>query len=293
MVFDMVAFCKDFHIDYTFEGKNVSRGWMGLQDVFSSGDEGYHLGWNLSGNYLYSWKTGGHSLRSYLSEVAPHTPYDTLIERYGDEYAFVERMRKVPKAKKLDFDFPELNDAAKKYLAGRGFDPEYVASRYGLRWGGLFGPWRYRIIAPIYQDGQLVSYQGRTISKVEEMRYKFLPVEESVVDPKKCLWGLDECKKRHVLVTEGIYDAMKLGDDAVAVMGISTTEVQARKLSRFDTVYFLYDPEPDAQRRAKKFASQVASLGHSTCMIIDTEEMHDLGDTPLEGIRALRARIGV
>lgn len=294
MVFNFIDYFNTYNIPFVTERGNLSRGWMAATDCPWCGSyEKYHLGIPPDGSYTYCWACGHHSLKSTIHTLTPHADVEAVIEEFGDSFMFVERLKKTPHAEKLEWDFPECNKAARAYLKGRGFDPDDVITRYGLRFGGIFGEWAFRIIAPIYQDGRLVSWQGRHISNDGVGKYKFLSVERSVVDPKDCLWNIDTCRKSHVLVTEGIYDGMKLGADTCAVMGITTTEAQARRLAGYKRVILLYDPEDEAQRRAESFAAKISSMGSASVEVIDTERPYDLGATSFEEIAEIRKELGV
>ena len=48
-----------------------------------------------------------------------------------------------------------------KYLKSRGLDPEQLQSIYDIRGTGVAGKYKFRVIAPIYYRGRVVSYQGR------------------------------------------------------------------------------------------------------------------------------------
>ncbi len=45
----------------------------------------------------------------------------------------------------------------------RNFDPNYLVSEWGLLSTGVLGEFKFRILAPVYFKGQLVSYQCRDL----------------------------------------------------------------------------------------------------------------------------------
>jgi len=292
----MIRFCEDNHIDCTLHGKNVSRGWIGLQDPWKSHDTGYHLGWNLSGCYLYSWSTGGHSLFSWMKTVAPNVDFSTALETYGDVY--IDRRadwgKKTAQAETLNFPFEPLGKVARKYLTGRGFDSDLLEEKYRIRDGGIIGDWRFRIMIPFYYDKALVTFQGRDYTGKQEIRYKFLSIEASVINPKHVFYNMDNSTKDKVILTEGVFDCIRLagdGGDVIASLGIATSEPQLRLLkARYKTVHICYDPEQSAQIRAKKLAEKLSAIGVAV-NVWDTEKAYDLGDTSDEEAREIKKEI--
>ena len=294
MVFDFLKYFDDNGIEYVTSASNLSQSWIAALDCPWCNSIGKnHLGIPPDSSRSYCWACGGHGLENTIRKLTPNKDVDDILDAYGDGYAFVNRLNKpVTHATKVEWDFPPLTKEARKYLAKRGFDPDYTEEHFGLRWGGITGPWAYRILVPIYQEGVLVSYQGRTISKLESVRYKTLDKEASVIDPKNALMGIDRCTGHTVVVTEGPFDHMKWGDGSVSVLGISTTETQARRLAQFRRVILLYDPEPVAQARAKKFGAKIASLGKASVEVVDTELDDDLGAMSYDEIDKLKEELG-
>jgi len=297
MKFDMESFCKDHGIDYSYEGKQISRGWMGLQDVVNKpSDTEYHLAWNIAGNYLNSWISGGMSLRSYLKTVCPQTPYDTLMEQYGDEYQFIHRLEKRQNATQLDFNFEPLSEVAKQYLRRRNFDPDMLASKYGLRWGGIFGDWAFRIIIPIYFDGRVVSWQGRIIRDSPDIpRYLTLSIEKSLVDPKSVLFNEQNVKGDTAVVVEGPMNTFRWGDGAVASLGTSFTEEQVRRLATYKRVLILFDCEKTAQVKAHRLATRLAALGVPDVQVVDMEFSgdKDIAECNDEEIKEIKKKLDI
>jgi DNA primase len=104
-----------------------------------------------------------------------------------------------------------------------------------------------------------------------------------VINPKHILFNLDNCRHDYVIITEGVFDCIRLAGDyctnVAATMGISTSEEQVRLLAdRFKTVYICFDPEIVAQDRARKLGAKLSMLGVNV-KVIDTEKPYDLGDT--------------
>jgi len=169
--------------------------------------------------------------------------------------------RKVALATEIDLPGAELQSIHKKYLRRRKFSPDFLEKTYGLRGTGVTGDWKFRIIIPFYFRGQLVSYQGRDITGRQELRYKTLAVEKSIVDPKHLLYNIDNCREETICVVEGAFDAMRLGPSFAATFGTSMTEFQIKLLAAYRKVIFLFDPEPEAQAKADQAATKLSSFG--------------------------------
>lgn len=294
-MFDMLSFAKDYGLDYTLRGKNIGPGWLGLQCPYHS-DTGYHLGFNISGGYSYCWKCGGHSVESIIMEYlhCPGHEARALIRLYDTFAINMEGMqKKKAMADSLTLPGESLTKPYNSYLIKRGLDPDEIEEKYKIRAGGIVGEWKYRLIIPIYQEKLLVSYQGRDITGNSDLRYKTLSVEKSVINPKFCLYNLDNAKDfSYIGVCEGVVDVWKLGDGFVATLGTSTTEEQVRKLSRYKNVFIVFDPEPNAQMRARKLGDRIAALG-SKVELIDTGLDHDPGDMTKEEVYYLRKELGI
>ena len=298
MAFDFVSFCKDYGIPYATRGKQISRGWIGLRDVFNkANDTDWHLAGNSAGGYLNSWIDGGHSIKSWLEIVAPDADYHKIMQEYGDEISYVNRLNdKVENATYLEFNFPELPSHARKYIEKRKFDPDELIEKYGLRWGGIVGDFAYRIIIPVYDaTGKMVSYQGRFIGKdcAEIPRYKNLSLEKSLVDPKSILFNENNVVGDTVYVCEGFFNVVRFGQNAVASLGTSFTESQVQALSKYKRCVILFDSEDAAQKKAKKLGVRVSSMGGAKVEVIDLElGDRDIAECTDEEIKEFRRIIG-
>lgn len=294
MTVDLLRILTQHHVDID---TTVNRGWVNVRcPMPSCTDTGKHGGFNLAGGYYHCWKCGSHSLSVVLRKLLrmPGDQVDALIdENQGRLSALAVLNKKTAAATKIEWPGKPLNAGEKKYLRGRGFDPKFLAEYYGIAGGGIGGDWRYRILVPIYQDGKLMSFLGRDITGESNMRYKNLQVEKSVRDPKACLYNLDHCTGDHVHVLEGVTDVWRMGDGFVATLGTTVTAGQTKLLSqRFRKVTFLFDPEPEAQGKARKVGAQLSALGVDV-ELVDLELPYDPGDLSPEEAYDIRKELGV
>jgi len=293
-MFDIVSFCQSYNIPYGHSGI-VSRGRIGIPDMSKGmGDTEFHSAFNPASGTIYSWISGSVPLRTYLEWVCPDVPYTKLLKEYSTEYDYVERIHIRENATSLEYNFPELGRVARRYLEKRGFDVDELITKYKFRDGGFTGDFAYRVIIPIIDtDGRICSYQGRAYAG-QDLRYKTLAIEKSLVDPKKMLFNLNNCNKDYVVCVEGPFDALKFGDNCCATLGTSVTEAQVQLLTKYKKVFIIFDSEEAAQKRARKLADRVSALGVKEVSVIDLEdpESKDLGGMNTDQISKIKEELG-
>lgn len=286
MAFDAIKFLSDYHIRYWTHGKNCQPGWVNITCPFC-GDTSNHLGINLTAGNCFCWKCGGKSLWRIIHTLLPSVNPTDILEEYDDVPRYLTK-RKNAKAIELDLPGDPLTSIAKQYLRKRRFDPDYLESTYNLRYGGITGDWRYRIIIPIYdRRGKLLTYQGRDITGKLEERYKTLAIEKSVVNPKDVFFNIQNATKDVVGVVEGAFDVMRMGDNFICGLGTTLTQNQLLSLTEFSKVVFVFDPEPEAQAKALKYAQALASIDIEA-EVLDIGLDHDPGDCTEDEVKEIR-----
>ena len=291
-MFDIIKVLYNLNVPYTTKGKNLSLGRVGVCCPFC-GDTGYHGAFTEHGEIYTCWKCGCHKTIETLIELSGRDYYGVkiLIEEYDDQLSLIRTLHKKKSCgENLILPGSTLDKPYRDYLIKRKFDPDILIKKYGITAGGPVGEWKFRIIIPIYYEGQLVSWQGRDITGQQELRYKTLSTEKSVVDPKSILYDIDNCKKDYIGVCEGVFDKFRLGDDFVATLGTSMRESQYRLLSIYKKIYIVFDPEETAQLRAKKVAERLSIFGIKV-EIVNTELDHDPGDMTEEEAKNLRKEL--
>lgn len=297
---DWAAFCKAYGVPM----KGVRRGmWLEVRCPFC-GDRKYKGAVNIRSGAYHCWKCGSHGIFDFVSASSGCGTDAKEVYRALDPYRIdggsvmdvvrddgrereqgIIRKEMMKRERGLPVPgSPVVSKAMKRYLRGRGFNANYLIDRYDLRDGGIYGEWAYRIIIPIYVDGKVVSWQGRHIGD-NPMRYKAASLAESL-DIKEELYNLDNCRRRRVIVVEGIFDCWRLGDDCCAVFGISVMDAQIMKLAeRFDEIYFLFDPEEKARRMAEECARKVDMLGKKAYVLdMSDTESGDPGELTAEEV---------
>ena len=208
--------------------------------------------------------------------------------------------KKVAKAEHLDLPGYHLDENEKEYLRGRGFNVEYLESKFHIRGGGIAGEWSYRILIPIYFNHVLVSWTGRSIlpkDVIKELgipRYKNLSIEQSVINSKEIFFNLDNCNGKEVILVEGPMDVLKMGDDCACSLGTSVTRDQELFLiSRFEKVYIAFDNEPAAQEKAKHLGMNLSSAGMKVEVVNICEDFNknDPGELTEEEVRQIKKEL--
>jgi len=130
----------------------------------------------------------------------------------------------------------------KKYLRKRGFD-EDVWRKYALG-GSLEIP--HRVIIPVERD----YWQARAVYKWMQPKY-MNPSEphKDVIFNSRALQYFDE-----VVICEGAFSAMAIGDNGVALIGKEMTEEKGRRLAASPVWKFVIALEPNAWDTISKLA---------------------------------------
>lgn len=132
---------------------------------------------------------------------------------------------------------------------------------------------RNRIIFPIESaSGRVLAFGGRTLGKAGKKVPKYLNSPESPIYHKgEILYGLSWAKnairrEEGALVVEGYMDAVSLGaggiENAVAPLGTSMTQEQARLLARYcSRIYILFDSDPAGLKATFRAADILLTAG--------------------------------
>jgi hypothetical protein len=286
----------DYGIDYSESGVNTSPDFVNTKCIFCDDDPSNHLGWHRGGEYVSCWICGRHTIEKALSNLLSIEYFEAikLIEEYSDRYStFLSLNKKELKRKKIELPGEELKEMHRKYLIKRGFDPDYIINKYKVKGTGFTGRWKYRIIIPIFSNNRLVSFQGRDITDKQKLRYMTLSKEESGFDLGTTFYGLDECRDKDIVgVVEGCFDRWNMGNNFIAVLTSNLTDFQIKILSCFKKVVFIFDPEKEAYKNAKKVAIRLNMLGVNSYVIM-LDEGEDPADLKKDDIKYIRKEMGL
>lgn len=284
---------KDYGISIAPEGNRHQReGWLNISCPHCTGNPGHHLGFNLGERYYYCFRCGHHRIDYTLSKLLNVSISEA--RKLARDYKLFNRQQgrsryRTNQVNIHPFKWPSgtgsLNKAHKKYLTKRGYDPDWLWDKFGLMGTGpvslLYDPdtkktidYRYRIVAPIWWDGQLVSFQSRDYTDRQTLKYITCPKKREVVHHKNILYGLQQDWKETALAVEGITDVWRFGGHSVfGTFGISYTPEQVRVISRlFKRVIVVFDPDPQAQAQGHKLAGELRFRGvDADCLGLDKD----------------------
>jgi DNA primase len=259
-MWDAKRFLTDHNIKFYESGKNVSVGWIGISCPLC-GDKSSHGGFNISKGYYKCWRCGSHYIPKIVAKLLNISipSAQQIFKKYlSTDSIQHEDNRKQAKEIIFPTDTRPLTLKAKQYLIARKFDPDKLSSIYGLLSTSHIGTYKNRILAPIYFNKKIVSYQTRDITNVHPVRYLPCPQEEEVLPYKNVLYGIDNCKSDKAIIVEGITDVWRLGPGSVCCFGTQFTKPQIILIAqRFKTIFVFFDNEPLAQLQADKLCREL------------------------------------
>lgn len=258
--FDAYSFLRDYNLPISTHGKNVGRNFIGTSCPFC-GDDSDHMGFHITqARNPHCFRCGSHSLWDTIKALTGTNPKE-IMEKYSSVSYIQEEVEVKTRASKIVVPGnKEFKPAHKRYLSKRKFDPDYLIQKYDLRVTGTLDKYSNRIIFPVYYNKRIVSYQGRTYTD-SIPKYLTCHPDDEIVFHKDIFFNWDNAKNDTVLVVEGVFDAVRIGDNAIASFGTSITMNQINLLKKFNKVFFLYDPEELAQKKALMALTLLSSYG--------------------------------
>ena len=267
---------NSLNIPFQTEGhKHCRPGWINLSCCWCTGNPGLHLGWNIEKEYFYCWRCGHHNTIKTLSKLSglSYTQIKELIREFGGKPKIQSaNITRTPRAK--GFQYPSgidvLQEQHKKYLIKRNFDPEYLEREWALLGTGPIAnldkrDYAHRIIAPIFWNDKVVTFQGRDISNKAKAKYKACPKDRELIHHKHILYGKQECWKETGICVEGITDVWRFGTSSFAVFGINYKIEQVKEMAkRFKKIVVIFDDDPQAIIQANKLVADLKIFGVSS-----------------------------
>lgn len=195
----------------------------------------------------------------------------------------------------LDDEIPQLNiidlpkeaepawkhTKAMAYLLGRISVKEIVSLQVHYC---PYGDYQFRIIIPCIAEGKNVGFVARSISPMAKAKYLY----PEKLKKSAFLWNFDTAQRfDEIVITEGVFDALRVGPDAIATFGkdLSKTQLVHLITCGIKGVTLLWDED------AREQMIETANL---LCTKIPTKisfiQGADAGDT---NTRQLRQLIGL
>lgn len=279
-------------VEYHLGGQhpNVRNGWIGIDCPRCGRDSGqYYLGIHLEKRYATCWRCGYVPLVDVLSQLTG--------ESWSDLYRLLDFDSKLPSVPstgklrlgrvRLPSGLQALSGPHRRYLEGRGFDPNEINRLWGVRGFGPVGQYAWAIWIPIRQDGALVSWTTRSIGTAD--RYLSAPKDNEKISAKDVLYGEDYARHA-IIICEGPIDVWAIGPGAVATMGMNVSLLQLQAMSKYPVRAVCFDAEPAAQRKAIRLMGQLSCYPGVTHNI-ELQSGKDAADASRGEIREIRKRI--
>jgi len=171
-----------------------------------------------------------------------------------------------------------------QYLQRRGFTKE-DARLWGLKGIPVSIGFNWRIYIPIFYNGIEVSFTTRSIKDTLEMRYISAKESDEVYPHKKVLFG-EHYARDAVIITEGPFDAMRIGPGAVATCGTTYSIEQVADMVKYPTRVVCFDSDPEAVARGNSLANTLSLYEGDTYVV--TLDAKDAGSACKEEIAELR-----
>ena len=274
--FNIVSFLEDNDVYHRFSGKNVGKNWVGFMCPFCEG-AGEHGGVNLTHKNFSCFQCAeSASPPKLIKQILNCTwakAYE-VIRKYSSRETTLPSWARAPTNKgqplrpvQLPALTGPLSGPGGHYLLSRGFNPEAIEAKYGVKESGPLGDYRFRLIIPVYFNKELVSFTSRDYTGKREPNYKEQPVDEARIPVKECLYNIDSVKDK-LLIVEGPADVWRMGDGAVALFGLKCTKAQqdilflwwrhSVKIKRRRKLVVLLDPK--TKNAADKLYFQLSSF---------------------------------
>lgn len=290
-MWDAQQFCDDYHIESFPESTQGGPNWLNICCPMGCGDHSDHGKFHLGDGGYHCWKCGSHK-PEWIIHVLTGIPYRKSKEiflRYNRDTLIAAKGTQKVHVANIDLIGGPLEKQHKWYLLSRGIDPIYVEDVWGVLGTPIAGEMRNRIVFPFYMHGRPVTYQTRDMY---EKSYKMLSPDKSVIPAKHLLYGEWLLKdKQLITVCEGPFDAINMGVGFVATCGTGHTMQQIKRLKVYEKVYTLYDPEPEAQKRALKLVKDLSILGVDAIQV-EYSYKGDPGELTKDQVNKIRKELG-
>jgi len=240
---DIEKYFDDKGIVYHPEGKNVGKGYIGIQCPFCA-DKSNHLNIHLDYKTIKCWRCSEKGTIIKLIMKLEQCSYNKAIDKIK-LYTKRELKGTQPEIRKdrsllVPYTVPLLYEH-KKYLESRGFAPDYIEECFLVSSTLPSDPlYRFRILVPVIFKKRIVSWVARDVTGVSNKRYIACANEHSLIPIKHCLYNIDTVKDVAVIV-EGVTDVWNLGDGVVATFGTSYTVEQLALLRHVRRAFILFD----------------------------------------------------
>ena len=267
---DMLYFLQSRGIGAVVAGdgrrdKHVSVGWAQMRCPLCGGDKLW-LGYHLRDDYFNCYNHGFASKWSLFRAWFPKENAEELLRLIDD--APLLPQKEAVKSGEYRPPMPQKPLGTlrfhRNYVRSRGLNPDELSEKWrvtALDWNAEWA-YRNRLFFPVCdRAGKPVSWLTRTIAPDETYRYLTAPKDREAVPIKSLLYGEQFVSPfETVIVCEGVFDALRIGRNAVATLGKKITPAQFDKIARFQRRILCFDAENDTQEQAKALANRLQAF---------------------------------
>lgn len=259
MLFDIISYLQSRDVEYWTSGKNVSTGWTNIQCRYCT-DHSNHLGINPDGVAFNCYICGESGFVTKLIKEIDNCTwsqagriYNSFLLKPEDQEA-----EQLPVVRPTQIKLPNspLPKKAKNYLKKRRFDSEQLITKYNLKFGGMVGPYKFRIIIPFYLNHKLITFTSLDFTDSQKSKYKHQRIEDAIIDPARTLYNIDTVRDKMILV-EGVTDVWRIGPGCCSTQGKLITEEQINLILRKNIKEVLVMFDSDAIDKSKEVAFQL------------------------------------
>ncbi len=269
-----------YNIEFVDHGNNVAKGNVNVQCPWcGSEDQSQHLGIQLKSGMWGCWRNKQHRGRKLFILLSKLTGLSQQEARratgegarravqQGDMERAVQGLggpldddqhSTGAAVLQLSDTFRKMYSRKIKYKAekrftrylmeDRGFDEIHLRSLvkiYDLHYC-VTGDFENRIIIPVYENGKLMTYLGRSIYADAALRYRALEKEKSVKQVKDCIYNYDRAMRggETLVLVEGAFDVMKVdyyGKPKLRAVGLFNMNLEASQIELLYDLRGKYD----------------------------------------------------
>jgi hypothetical protein len=285
----LIQLLEQHNVPYRLAGqdKHVSKqGWIGMPCPWCGGG-GFYFGIRPGSGKANCWKCGGRSASAGLALLCGVTDREAqkaLGHRVGPAEPRKAHQGVLQRPKGVG----PLLPAHRRYLEGRGFDPDELVRIWKIGGIGPEGKLKWRIFIPIFDSrGREVSWTSRTIGP-SGRRYHSAGEQQEAVPHKDLLYG-GHLARQSVVIVEGPIDAWAIGPGAVATCGTSVTPAQVAAMLEYPVRIVCFDSTDEAQERAGRLCSKLSMFaGQTENVLLETGD--DAADADRDEIEELRSK---
>lgn len=287
-MFDIKSYLELKQIEYKSSGKNVARNQYNIC-CQNCGEQNFHLGISSQKELFGCWKCSfSGNIKSLIKKIEKcgWLQAEKIYKQFQLDADIIYEEKEIKPINKLILPvnftdvFPQIY---KDYLSKRRFNFLQVKKKYDILCSGNYGDFKYRIIIPIFENGKIVNYIGRSIIEGADLRYKFCPDSKAVVKRKDLIYNLDNVYGNTAIIVEGAFGVWRMGDNTISFLSSNFTQSQILKLKNknLKKIYIMFDPDKTGREKAEKLENYLTfcdvyniELGGERDM--DMDKMSDL-----------------